>query len=181
MKKFEVIRAVGKLRARFPKAKEFSEENAAAYCTELVDLDYEQLILVVSHLARTVEWFPSISEVRQTYAELAVQFPDPDELWIETLHWASKTGYGRNPIVMRTPPHIQDVIGFLGGWSVLGKSTNLAIERAHVMKAHPFMKARAIHAVRVALPSAPQLKELTSGEEAEAKEEPTDPRRPSTW
>ena len=164
MKQSEVVRLVAALRARFPKSSEFTPDNAAAYCTELIDLDYDHAMRVVSVLARTLTWFPSIAEIRHQYAEMLCGFPDPDELWRQVLYWANETAWGRTPAAV--PPHVDSVVKFLGGWRELGSAKDLATARAHVMKVHPHMKTRALDRVRVALPARPT--EQLDGEKEKA-------------
>jgi hypothetical protein len=146
VKKSEVVRLVAMLRARFPKiAGDFSPDHAAAYCEELIDLEYETAYIVARKLSRTEDWFPSIAAVRDAYAREKVGFPDADVLWRQVLHWAHKTAYGRD--AMPVPSHVMEMVEFLGGWRELG-SKDQTVARAHALKAHTLMRDRALRRVQ---------------------------------
>ncbi len=147
MKKSEVLELVAALRDRFPKAgKEFSARNAAAYCEDLIDLEFSTSVAAVRRLAATVQWFPSIAEIRSAYADIAVPTPDPDEAWKEALQYGRKNGWGRELAgpreVVEVHPAVKDAVEGLGGWRQLGQSTSQEIDRAHFIKLYSSSRAR---------------------------------------
>lgn len=145
MKKSEVIDLVAALRDRFPRQKEkFGVENAKAYCEDLVDLEFSTAFAAVRKLAATVDWFPSIAEIRKAYAEIASPIPDADKAWATALKYGNKIGWGRLEKFNDTKIHpaIEDAVEGLGGWKELGRSTDQTIDRAHFLKLYKVSQER---------------------------------------
>ncbi len=160
MKKSEVIDLVAALRDRFPRqAKDFSSKNAQAYCEDLLDLEFGTALVAIKTLAATVDWFPSISEIRCTYSEIVSPIPDADEAWAAALKYGNRVGWGNHrefdpstggykplPLCDLHEAVIEAIEG-LGGWKELGRSTNVEIDRAHFLKLYRVVKDR--HVKRV--------------------------------
>ena len=145
MKKSEVVDLVAALRDRFPRQKEkFGVENAKAYCEDLVDLEFGTAFAAIRKLAATVDWFPSIAEIRKAYAEIASPIPDADEAWRAALKYGHKIGWGRMEKFDDTKIHParEDAIEGLGGWKELGRSTDQTIDRAHFLKLYKVSQER---------------------------------------
>jgi hypothetical protein len=147
MKLSECARLVEMMMARFPKGSEISPASAQAYIEDLADLDGPALRDAIVSLSRKVTWFPSIAEVRREYAELIVDFPDPDELWIDVIKWARRTRFGRERLA-DVPPEVEHVVEFLGGWREMAQLRDMSTARAHVLRSHEAMKNRAIRSVQ---------------------------------
>lgn len=160
MKKSEVIDLVAALRDRFPRqAKDFGSKNAQAYCEDLVDLEFGTALMAVRTLAATLDWFPSIAEIRCAYSEIVAPIPDADEAWRDALKYGNRIGWGNHrefdsdtgkykplPLCDLHEAVIEAVEG-LGGWKELGRSTSQEIDRAHFLKLYRGVKDR--HVKRV--------------------------------
>lgn len=145
MKDSEILELIAALKDRFPKSgAEFTARNARAYAEDLRDLDYEVALAAVRQLAATCTWFPSISEIRNAYADLASPTPDADEAWAAAIEWGNKCGWGRihTDWTSAVHPAIEEAIQGLGGWRSLGRSTNQDLDRAHFIKLYALARKR---------------------------------------
>jgi len=155
MKKSEVIDLVAALRDRFPRqAKDFSAKNAQAYCEDLLDLEFGTAFVAIKTLAATCDWFPSIAEIRRTYAEIMSPVPDADEAWKGVLLWGHRIQWGRlkeydhdRMILKPLPtcdlhPAVIAAVEGLGGWRQIGTSNSQEIDRAHFLKLYKGAKDR---------------------------------------
>tara|TARA_Y100000588_G_scaffold61458_1_gene60702 strand:- start:3353 stop:3928 length:576 start_codon:yes stop_codon:yes gene_type:complete len=145
MKKSEVLELVAALRDRFPKAaKEFSARNAAAYCEDLVDLEFGTAVAAVRRLAATCQWFPSIAEIREAYTDIATPTLDVDEAWAAVKRHGNAIGWGRNKGDHATDIHpaIEAAVEGLGGWRELGCSSDQMADRAHFIKLYTVARKR---------------------------------------
>ena len=80
MTRVEVLRLMAEIKSRWVKGgQEFTLDNAQAYCEDLADLDYAHARAAIRQLAATVEWFPSIAEIRKAACAIAHPSPDADE------------------------------------------------------------------------------------------------------
>lgn len=145
MKESEAVRLVGKLRDRFPRQrKDFDMKTAAAYCEDILDLEYGVALAAVRTLAATCDWFPSIAEIRAAYADIAHPTPDADKAWAAALKYGNRCGWGR----MKDPPEsnlhaaVLSAIEGLGGWKHLGKCADMSMERAHFLKLYATTRQR---------------------------------------
>jgi hypothetical protein len=145
MKKSEVLELVAALRDRFPKAtKEFSARNAAAYCEDLVDLEFGTAVAAIRRLAATCQWFPSIAEIREAYTDIATPTLDVDEAWAAVKRYGNAISWGRNKgdHVADIHPAIEDAVEGLGGWRELGCSSDQMADRAHFIKLYTISRKR---------------------------------------
>ena len=185
MKKSEVIDLVAALRDRFPRqAKDFSAKNAQAYCEDLLDLEFGTAFVAIKTLAATCDWFPSIAEIRRTYAEIMSPVPDADEAWKGVLLWGHRIQWGRlkeydhdRMILKPLPtcdlhPAVIAAVEGLGGWKELGRSTNQEIDRAHFLKLYATTRDRHLKEA-VARPLIESTeRRLLNGSEAKSEESP---------
>ena len=145
MKRSEVLEIVAALRDRFPKAsKEFSSRHAAAFCEDLVDLDFGISLAVVRKIAASSPFFPSIAEFREAYADLAAPTMDADEAWAAAKRHGHAIAWGRHKTSTATDIHpaIEDAVRGLGGWRELGQSTDKMADRAHFIKLYAISRKR---------------------------------------
>jgi hypothetical protein len=192
MEKSQVLDLVAALRDRFPRqAKDFGARNAQAYCEDLVDLDYSAALVAVRTLAATLDWFPSIAEIRKTAAEYMSPVPDADRAWCDALKYGNRVGWGNHrefdsetggykplPLCDLHPAVIAAVEG-LGGWRELGRSKNQEIDRAHFLKLYATTKDRHLKEVVTRPLISSTEKRLLNGKinnETESKE-PTSTKR----
>lgn len=146
MTKAEVLRLMAEIKSRWVKGgQEFTLDNAKAYCEDLADLEYAHAMAAVKQLAATVEWFPSIAEIRKAACTIAHPSPDADEAWKGALKHGDKIGWGRADFTgseAELHPAILDAIEGLGGWQHIGRSKDMSLERAHFLKLYAVTRQR---------------------------------------
>lgn len=186
MEKSEVLDLVGALRDRFPRqSKDFGARNAQAYCEDLVDLNYSAALVAVRTLAATVDWFPSIAEIRKAAAEHLNPSPDVDQAWCDALKYGNRIGWGNHreydietgkpkPLALcDLHPAVTAAVEGLGGWKELGRSTNQEIDRAHFLKLYATTRDRHLKEA-VARPLIESTeRRLLNGSEAKSEESPS--------
>jgi len=182
MKRSEVISLVAAIRDRFPKAaKEFPADSAKAYCEDLQDLPYIAAMSAVRRLSATVDWFPSIAEIRRATHQITDPVPDADEAWKEVLKWGNDTGWGRTvytdhngekipgPPCTLHPAALAALEG-LGGLKEIGRSSNQAVDRAHFLKMYAAAEKRYIDRA-VSLPLVEATMKQLKGKYARTQED----------
>jgi hypothetical protein len=155
MTKVEVFRLMAEIKSRWVKGgQEFTLDNAKAYCEDLADLEYAHARAAVRQLAATVEWFPSIAEIRKAACAIAHPSPDADEAWKSALVWGHKIAWGRlkeydhDKMILKPlpPPDLHPAtiaaIEGLGGWKHLGNARDMSLERAHFLKLYAVTRQR---------------------------------------
>ena len=106
MKESEATELVAVLAASFPR-QPIGEPTLKAYAGALADIPVELAGAAVTQLQHSSRFFPSISEIRETVAELSLGAPSP-MMAFEQARTAKEPGVGRHPIVQRARRMVGD-------------------------------------------------------------------------
>lgn len=155
----EAMRVAGVLRAAFPNQR-FTEENAAMYAEMLSDLDFAQTLAVCKRLIAQARFFPSIAEIREAVAELAVgKRRDGMSAWADVLAEVKRVGYMGRP--KWDDPLITQALQAMGGWQAICESENATADRVHFARVYDDLRRRAVTEANVGtLPEPPKRAEI---------------------
>lgn len=85
MRQSEAKGLVATLKASFPR-QEFDQSNFNAYALGLLDLDAGLAAKAMETVCQGAKFFPTIGEIRETAARLAVQAPEPSAAFLQAQH-----------------------------------------------------------------------------------------------
>lgn len=102
MKQSEAKGLVATLKASFPR-QEFDTSNFNAYAIGLLDLDAELAAKAMLTVCQGAKFFPSIGDIREMAARLAVQAPEPSAAFLQAQHPAP-----RHPLVQQARTLVGD-------------------------------------------------------------------------
>ena len=132
MTRNEAISLMGVIAATWPQAV-VSEDTVNAYATFLSDVEYQDAFAAIGRLSGTSRWMPSVSEIRETAAELKLGLPSAFIAWEQFV----SRQQDRHALVRR-------VEKAMGGWSAYSMSDNPSIFRAHFLKLYGEARSEAV-------------------------------------
>jgi hypothetical protein len=110
------MQAVKYMIDRYPSA-DISAETAAAYATDLSELDPTVLLAAVERAVRTCRFFPTIADIFAGVREVAQRAsPTAEQEWCWVLEWISDSGNGRDS----GHDLAERAVHLMGGWDWLG-------------------------------------------------------------
>lgn len=130
----------------------FTEDNFRAYQAALADVPPELLEPAVRALIRETKWLPTIAEIRERVAELALRLPrEPEALQQieERMRWGreSATTRGDPPDVH---PLVREALDRVGGWHSFHIAEEATVIRGQFGRLYRELRTEAIHAAQVA-------------------------------
>lgn len=153
MKPSEAVELVQVLAAAFPQ-RPLSPATLRVYVEELCDLDYDAAVAAARTLIRTVEWLPTVAQIRAAVVALTSALPSPDEALLEVRREIGRVGSYGTPRF--SSPVIERVVRAIG-WDTWCASENPGIERAHFIRLYTEARTRATHDQAVGALPAPGL------------------------
>lgn len=161
MKPSESANLVAVLMAAFPQSK-MTSQTSAVYERQLADLDVECATVAVERLVNTVNWLPTVAQIRFAAAEVK-HGPRRlgGEAWGDVVAAMRKVGWYGHPKF--DDSLVADAVRMLG-WQALCSSTNEVADRARFVELYDGLAERnrreTVVAKGLALPAgqlAPQL------------------------
>lgn len=132
MTRTEALKLATVLRAAFPRQK-LPEDTLEVYAELLGDLDFGVAKMAVMTLARTVDFFPSIAEIRNAVADIVSPRKLPEEAWGEVQQAIGRIGAYRTPVF--EDADTQRAVEIIG-WQNVCLDENAAATRARFIDAY---------------------------------------------
>ena len=131
------------IRAGFPNGN-FPAESQDLYGELLVDLPFQAVKEALHRrmLSEPSGFLPTVGEIRQSVAEVAIAAPSVEEAWGLVLAEVHRVGYMGSPRFAY--PQIPAALRALGGWPELCASENQVADRAHFMRIYGAIREKAI-------------------------------------
>jgi hypothetical protein len=129
----ELDEIIAALVLAYPNNKEMSPNNIKVYQRYLRDLDLKDLSAAVAHHISTNKWFPAISDLRSTVADLqakAAGVPSPTEAWGLVLRFAG------GEVELTVHPFVNQAVQQISSWYNLRMSTTQVADRARFLQAY---------------------------------------------
>jgi hypothetical protein len=120
---------------------ELERNRVAIYCECLADLDVEDVEDALRRLIAVSKWWPSVAEIREEVAMLAVaDLPEPELAWAEVLRAVARDGAYRAPCFEHE--EIAEAVRAIG-WRDICLEANVTSTRARFIDAYTAVRRRA--------------------------------------
>lgn len=141
MKRSEAAELVALLVGAYPRGG-VTEATCAVYESQLTDLTYEAASAAVGKLLRSSKFLPSIAEIREAVAQLALGDVRPGaDAWGDVLHAIRKVGSYGNPRF--ADPIVEQCVRALGWRNLCLEGHNDAADRAKFCELYDRLAGRA--------------------------------------